>query len=262
VIAPGQELLPEPATHSGTGWFVYGVTRPTLALPADLIGVDDQPVRLLPHGRVAAVVSAALLERPPGRRAEIFAYTRVLDALAVPGPVAPVRFGSIFADTDDVVDHLLAPDGDDLQALLEDLTDRVQLRLVALWREGTALREVVAGDAEIARLREHTRDLPEDAGYPERVRLGQLVAAQVDELRAEATASILEAVAPFCVAVAETAGSGPERIFEAHLLVDVSRWPDLEEMLESLAAEVHERIRLQFVGPMAPYDFVGGGRWD
>jgi hypothetical protein len=231
-------------------------------VPADLVGVDDQPVRLLPHGTVAAVASSALVERPPGRRAEILAYTRVLDALAIPGPVAPLRFGSIFPDTEEVIEGLLRPEEGDLDALLDDLTDRVQLRLVALWQEGTALREVVAGDPEIARLREATRDLPEDAAYGQRVRLGQLVATQVDAMRADATATILDVVRPWCVATAETAGSGPERIFEADLLVDVARWPELEEMLEGLAAEVHDRIRLQLLGPMAPYDFVGGGRWD
>lgn len=253
--------LPEPGQDSGTGWFVYGVTRPSQTVPADLTGVDGQPVRLLPHGSVAAVASTALLERPPGRRAEILAYTSVLDALAVPGPVAPVRFGSIFTDTEAVVDDLLAPHAAALGAVLDDLTDRVQLRLVALWQEGAALREVVASDAEVARLRERTRELPEETGYAERVALGELVAGRLDQLREEATAAILDAVRPHCVAMTDIPGSGLERIVEAQLLVDLTIWPELEGMLESLAADVHDRIRLQLLGPMAPYDFVGGASW-
>lgn len=255
-------LLPEPTVDSGTGWFVYGVTRAALTLPDDLTGVDDQPVRLLPHGPVAAVVSSALIERPPGRRAEILAYTRVLDTLAVPGPVAPVSFGSIFADTEDVTSRLLAPEGEALDALLDDLTDRVELRLVGLWHEGAALREVIEIDPEVARLRAATRDLPEEGAYAERVALGQLVADRLNDLRADATASVLDPVRQHCVATAEIPGSGLERIFEAHLLVDVEKWPELEVLLESLADEVHDRMRLQLVGPTAPYDFVGGARWD
>lgn len=255
-------LLPDPAVDSGTGWFVYGVTRATQALPDNLTGVDDQPVRLLPHGPVAAVVSSALIERPPGRRAEILAYTRVLDALAVPGPVAPVSFGSIFADTEDLTTRLLRPQGEALDALLDDLTDRVEFRLVALWQDGAALREVIDIDPEVARLRAATRNLPEEAAYAERVALGQLVAGRVDDLRADATARVVDAVRPHCVAIAEIPGSGLERVFEAHLLVDVEKWPELEILLESLAEEVHDRMRLQLVGPTAPYDFVGGARWD
>ena len=254
-------LLPEPGQDSGTGWFVYGVARPSQAVPDDLTGVDDQPVRLLPHGSVAAVASAALLERPPGRRAEILAYTSVLDALAVPGPVAPVRFGSVFPDAASVVDDLLAPHAAALGAVLEDLTDRVQLRLIALWQEGAALREVVASDQEVARLRDLTRDLPEETAYAERVALGEMVAGRLDELRDQATAAILDALRPHVVAMTEIPGSGLERVFEAQLLVDVTAWPELEAFLESLASEVHERIRLQLLGPMAPYDFVGGASW-
>lgn len=255
------QLLPEPREGSGTGWFVYGVTRASQTVPADLIGVDDQPVRLLPHGPIAAVASGALIERPPGRRAEILAYTRVLDALAVPGPVAPVSFGSIFADTDDVRSRLLEPERDSLEALLDDLTDRVELRLVALWHEGAVLREVIEIHPEVARLREVTRDLPEEGAYAERVALGQLVAGHLDELRTDATAALLDPVRPHCVATNEIPGSGLERVFEAQLLVELEQWPELEVLLESLAGEVHDRMRLQLVGPTAPYDFVGGARW-
>ena len=42
------------------------------------------------------------------------------------------------------------------------------------------------------------------------------------------------------------------------LLVDDERRGELEQHLESLAEAVHERIRLRLMGPMAPYDFVGG----
>ena len=47
-------------------------------------------------------------------------------------------------------------------------------------------------------------------------------------------------------------------MLDVALLVDDERRADFEEQLESLAEEVHERIRLRLVGPMAPYDFVGG----
>lgn len=254
-------LLPPPGPEHDTGWFVYGVSRPTLPVPAGLTGVDDQPVQLLPHGDVAAIVSAALLDRPPGRRAELLAYTRVLDTLAVRGPVAPVRFGSILADTDDVVATLLDPSGPQLDALLDELTDRVQLRLQAAYREDVALAEVVARDPEVARLRDLTRDAPEDAYYAERIELGRRVAAAVDELRAADAEAIIEAVRPRCAAIVEQIGSGLDRIVEAQLLVDDEQRPDLEEMLEQLAEEIHERIALRLSGPLAPYDFVGGTPW-
>lgn len=255
------ELLPTPGPETGTGWFVYGVTDPTLSVPEGLTGVDDQPVSLLPHGELAAVASPALLDRPPGRRAELLAYTRVLDTLALRGPVAPVRFGSILADADDVVASLLEPSAAELVALLEDLTGRVQLRLEAAYREDVALAEVVARDPEIARLRALTRDAPEHTFHAERITLGRLVADALDETRALDAEVILDAVRPRCVAVLEQPGNGLDRIVDAQLLVDDEERPELEEMLERLAEELHERIALRLIGPIAPYDFVGGASW-
>ena len=36
---------------------------------------------------------------------------------------------------------------------------------------------------------------------------------------------------------------------------------DRDGQLEGLAEAVHERLRLRLVGPVAPYDFVGGQSW-
>lgn len=253
--------LPDPGADTGTGWFAYGVARPDLEVPDGLVGVDDQPVRLLAGEEVAVIASAALLDRPAGRRAEILAYSRVLDALAVPGPVAPVRFGSIFADDQDVADHLLGPAADDLAALLDDLTGRVQMTFSATYHQQALLGDLVAQRPDIARLRERTRDLPEEASYGDRVRLGQLVAAAVDAERSADAAALLDAVGPLCVGVAETPARGMDGVLDAALLVEADDRAALEQVLEELAAQVHERIRMRLVGPTAPYDFVGGGPW-
>src|SRR4051794_6442859 len=90
--------LPLPGDAADTGWFVYGIANRSVSVPADLRGVDGQPVHLLTYGELAAVASSSLLDRPAGRRAEILAYAEVLDTLARAGTVAPVRFGSVFAD--------------------------------------------------------------------------------------------------------------------------------------------------------------------
>jgi hypothetical protein len=262
VTTAPEALLPEPGPETGTGWFVYGVARPDLVVPDGLVGVDDQPVQLLRGLEVAAIAGVALLDRPPGRRAEILAYSSVLDTLAVPGPVAPVRFGSLFADDQDVADHLLAPPSTEaLSELLDELTGRVQLSLSASYHQEALLAGLVASSPEIARLRERTRDLPEEASYAYRVRLGELVAAAVDAERSVDAGMLLDAVEPLCAAVADKPGRGMDGVLEAALLVDNDRWEALEQVLEDLAEQVHERIRLRLVGPTAPYDFVGGGPW-
>ncbi len=113
-------------------------------------------------------------------------------------------------------------------------------------------------DPEIADLRRRTRDLSEDEGYSLRVRLGELVSKAMEHKREDDAAVLLDAVAPYVAAQVPRTGGGLDHVLDVALLVDDERRGELEQHLESLAEAVHERIRLRLMGPMAPYDFVGG----
>jgi hypothetical protein len=256
--APAESTVRTDADQE-TGLFVYGVTSAGAELPADLTGVDGAPVRLVGHGPVAAVVGEITLDRPPGRRAELLAYTAVLDTLSASGPVAPVQFGSVLVDDDAVIDDLLAPQAETFAEMLADLEGCRQLNLRATYVEEAVLAEVVSAEPEIRRLRERTRDLPEDAGYADRVRLGELVAGAVERRREADAAELLEQVLPYTVGYAERSGGGLDHVLDVALLVEADSCEALEDHLEGLAEAIHERIRLRLVGPVAPYDFVGAG---
>jgi hypothetical protein len=210
------------------------------------------------HGdSVGAVVSEMSAERPPGRRADLLAYHRVVDELAARTTMAPVRFGTLMADELTVVEDLLVPGSEWFTQLLEDLSGRVQLNLRATYVESAVLAEVVHDDPEIAELHRLTRDLPPEAAFGERVRLGELVARALEAKREEDARILMSVVAPHVVAERERSGGGVDHLLDVALLVDLAQQPALEDALEELAEVVHERIRLRLVGPVAPYDFVG-----
>lgn len=243
------------------GYYVYGMVRAgagAVALPADLVGIDGAPVRTVELGDIAAVVAEISLERPPGRRSELLAHSAVLDTLLASGiVVVPVRFGSLVADRTSLVEDLLAPSAEYVSALLEELAGRAQYNLRATYHESVVLAEVVAEDPAISSLRDLTRDLPEDAAYPERVRLGELVARAVERKRRLDADHLLDAILPGVAAHTERRGGSVDHVIDVALLVDDDTRADFEEHLESVAESVHERIVLRLVGPLVPYDFVG-----
>ena len=248
---PQAELAPD------TGWFVYAVVPAGLELPEGLAGLDDEPVRLVVHGEVAAAVTPMALERPPGRRKELVAYTRVVDTLAGTGPVIPVRFGSVLADEEDVAAGLLEPHAPDFAVTLEELAGHAQFNVRASYLEQVVLAEVVASDPEVAELRRRTRDLPADSGHPELVRLGELVARALEHKREEDGAVVLDGIADLVASIEVRPGGGVDHVLDAAVLVPDEHRDAFEERLEGLAEAVHERMRLSLMGPMAAYDFVG-----
>jgi hypothetical protein len=238
------------------GCYVYGVV-PSDAQGLGVSGLDDAPVRLLRFGPVAAVVSAVRLERPAGRRHDLLAHSRVLDAYAANGPVVPVRFGSILTDPEAVRSELLEPRKERFVELLAELTGAVQFNLQARYDEATVLTEVVGSNPEIARLRERTRDRSEEESYADRVRLGELVSNELAARREGDAHTVLTRLQPHVLAHRERAGGSIDHLTDLALLVDIARRDAFETAAEKLAADMHERARLRLLGPMAPYDFVG-----
>jgi len=257
VVSPGRDGVDE--GRLDTGRFVYAVVRAGTRLADDApSGLDDAPLRLVVEGDAAAVVSDVLLERPPGRRAELLAYQGVVDHLAGAGPVVPVRFGAVLLDDKDVREGVLRGQGPGLLALLDDLEGRSQYVLRATYRSGVPLQEIVALDPAIAALREQTVGRSELESYAERVELGRRVAGVMEDLRAFDADVLVQAVVPYVADHVVVLGTDLEGLATVSLLVDDDRVAELEEHLERLAEEVHERIRLALTGPTAAYDFVGG----
>ncbi|MDQ4055220.1 MAG: GvpL/GvpF family gas vesicle protein [Actinomycetota bacterium] len=248
------ETLADPAV----GLCVYGVVAAAEdRVPEGLTGIDDAQVQLVELEDIAAVTADVRLDRPAGRRADLVAYSSVLDALSTSGPVVPVRFGSVLPDAQAVVADVLAPQADFFRELLAQLEGRAQFNLRADYDEPTILAEIVASDRTVAALRERTRGLSEEAAYADRVRLGELVAQALEHKREIDTEVLMDAIVPFTVDQRLTPGTGLEQVMSVAVLVDDEQREQFEEQLEALAEVVHERIRLSLVGPVPPYDFVG-----
>lgn len=236
--------------------YIYGVVTADSSMPADLAGIEEGGVDYVEHGDVAAVVGTITVGRPLGRRADLMAYSDVLDAIAAAGAVIPIRFGTVLPTRDDVVTELLAPNEAHFLAVLEELAGRVQYNLKGRYDEETVLAEVVTENPEIARLREQTRDVPEDVSYPERVRLGELVANALEDKRGQDGDAVMDLLLPHTVAYNVRDGEGVDHLLDVAFLVDAAQRDDFGAAAEKAGAAMGDRARLRMLGPLAPYDFV------
>jgi hypothetical protein len=240
----------------GLACYLYGIVAADLVVPADLDGVDHQPVSLVRHRDIAAVTSLMDSEHLMAGRADLMAHGRVLDAIAALGPVLPVQFGSMLQNRDAVRTDLLEPGHDRFQAMLGDLAGYSQFTVRARYDERQVLSEVVAENPEIAQLRAATREQPEDSLYGERVRLGELVSRALEAKSAEDGETLLTELERHAAAVNIRDSAGVDRLLDVAVLVHDSRRAGFEQALEELAAAFAGRAQLKLIGPTAPYDFV------
>jgi|KBSSwiStaDraftv2_1062776.scaffolds.fasta_scaffold258085_3 gas vesicle protein GvpL/GvpF len=228
--------------------YVHGVTR------ADAGVVEAAGATAVAGGGLVAVVSTAERET---RAAELMRrHWRVLEAVAEQATVVPVQFGTAMTSEEAVAEEFLGPRREALEAQLDAFDGKVQLSLKGTYDEAALLRSVVEGSPAVAKLRERVRGLSEAAGHFERVRLGELVAAEVDQRRerdAEALHARLDGLA---VATSREQVSGLQAAVNAAFLVERERADEFARAVAALGDELGDRIALRLLGPLPPYSFV------
>lgn len=246
------------STTPTRGFYAYGIVPSGRGdLPEEGLGHGEPTASAV--GPVAVVGEWVDLQENLARKRYLTAHTEVLNRLAEGGPVLPLQFGSVLADDDAAVAELLGDGPDWYAARLAELEGLSQYVLRARYDLDEVLEELVATDPEVATLRERTRDRPEEERHDERVRLGELIAAAMEQRRdrdAEWMQGRLEGLA---TAVAPRTSGGMDGLMEAAYALRSDQVEAFEAAAEKLAEETHQWAHLSLVGPMAMYDFAPRG---
>lgn len=237
--------------------YVYGITaRSHPALPEGMGGVGDPacPVRVLEEGELAAIVSDAPEGLRPKRR-DLLAHQNVLNEAGAGGPVLPMRFGSVAPD-DPAVTGVLAERGEHYLERLGALDGKVEYNVKATHDEEAVLHRVMGEDPELRALTEANRKAG-GGTYEDRLRLGEMVVAAVQNREAEDAVDIQRVLEPAASAVSV----GPD---STGWLANVSFLVDRRSAEVFLAAvdevrKSHPHNELRVNGPLPPYSFVEPG---
>jgi Gas vesicle synthesis protein GvpL/GvpF len=236
--------------------YVYGVVAADAVLPEGLRGLGPSgTVSLLADGQIAAVVGDVPVDRPLGTRDDLIAHETVVDAVAGATTILPMRFPAVIEEAG-VVDELLGPNEEFFLRALTDLEGRVQYTVKGRYEQDVVLREVLEDDEDLRALQEHVRSLPEDASYYDRVKLGELVVAALEQRREADAAELYDRLEALAVAVVPHQPSQPEDVIDAALLIARTDIEAFGEAIEGLGEAWSGRIRFRLLGPLAPYDFV------
>jgi hypothetical protein len=217
--------------------------------------VESAGARAIVHGALAAVASD--VEPGQTRAAELMRrHWRVLEALALQTSVVPVRFGTAMPDEQAVVDEFLVPRHDALAGQLAALEGKVQVTVKGTYDEQALMRSIVEGSPAVARLRERVRSLPEAAARNERIRLGELVAAEVARARERDAAWLLERLEGLALATSRESAGGIDGAVNAAFLVERDRLPAFGDAVGAAAEQLAGRVTLRYLGPLPPYSFA------
>jgi hypothetical protein len=192
---------------------------------------SDDDLDVVVHGAVAAVVRTTDDDEVLPSRANLLAHTKVLESLASEATVLPMRFGMVVADDQELVDGYLSPQQDALAAALERLRGHVELRLRGRYDEEAVLREVVAADPGLARLRGRS-------GVEARMQLGERVVAGIEARRERDLDRLVDRLGPHVAGLVAGSVAEPLDAFSLSLLVAEDGMDAFDRALDELGEDV------------------------
>jgi hypothetical protein len=210
---------------------------------------EDDDLVVVVHGAVAAVVRETPDHEVLPSRQNLLAHTRVLEVLASGTTVLPMRFGMVAADEAELLDGFLAPQGEALLAVLQRLRGHAELRLRGRYDEESVLREVVAADPGLARLRGRRST---DA----KMQLGERVVAGIEARREQDLQRVIGWLGPHVAGVVAGNVAEPLDAFSLSLLVSQAGMDEFDRALDELGRAVAPALALELVGPIPPFTFT------
>jgi hypothetical protein len=238
--------------------YLYGIVkRQTRPQPWGAgIGAPPQRLRLVNHGRIAALVSSTAPheQESEGRalRRDLRAHEEAVRRAMEIGTVLPVSFGTIFHDDRQLVEEWLAPNAAELAALLDRFEGLVELTVKAELVEEEALRRLLHRDGELRAW----RDAASFAGTDEQIAFGQALAEAVEDEAARRGERLLARLVPLAREYRVTGQPRGTLIVKASFLVDEGRIAQFDDAVAELAAESAGIAEFDYVGPLPPYSFV------
>lgn len=238
----------------------------------DATGVDDEPVRVVTHEGIGAVVHecSGLYDSDDLAtiRGWLLDHQSVVDsAMAAFGTPLPVRFDTVLEGEDAaVVDWIDGVDAD-LRSHLDRLDGQREYHVTLRWDPSGFEDRALERDERLSEIEAARADADGGAGFLREKQFEE----RLRELRAsherDLEATLLEAIDPVVSEWADAAetgsGSIPEGSDEDDDLVDVTRKAvlaprsqedDLGAALDEVVAE--DGVEVKFTGPWPPYTFT------
>lgn len=254
---------PQNAQPQTVGTYLYCVTRSQPfagnGSPSHFQaeGIAGRPARVVVSDRgLAAIVSDSPQDEYDITLDNVTAHERVIEAAMQQTDVLPASFGTVANSDQEVMDQLLRREADELLPQLEQITNRVEVGVKALWEQNALFSQIVAGDPAIQELSNQIAGTTPEETYDLRLELGELTDAAIQRQRDLDAAAILDTLSPLAVDTRINDIITDMMIVNASFLVDRNQVRAFIDKVNALQQASGGRLTIQTAGPLPPYNFV------
>jgi hypothetical protein len=213
-------------------------------------------VSTISYQNVSAVISNFPIGKYELSRENLLAHQRVVERVIGEHTTLPVRAFTVASNAEEVRDFLRKRYAE-LTGLLRDMDNKVELGLAAYWKDMTSIfQEIVDENKAIKQLRERIAVAPERRTLKDKVALGEMVANALKAKREREAEELLRPFKRIAFDLRRNDVRSDDMILNAAFLTDRAWEKEFDRQVGELDRKCAQRIRLKYIGPMPPYNFV------
>lgn len=222
------------------------------------IGGRGDKVYTMHHNGLAAVVSSSPIVKYPVRRDNMMAHQMVLEEAMKEFTLLPVRYCTIAEDEEQIKEKVLQARAQEFEDLLEKMRGKVELGVRAFWTNTQEVfEEIISENEEIAQLKKRIEEEKSaQKVYASKIKIGGLVKQALEQKQKKEAQALLDSLTALAEDFRENRILGDRNILNAAFLVRKEKEEEFDQKINELQQEFGERTKLDYFGPIPPYNFV------
>jgi hypothetical protein len=186
---------------------------------------------------------------------ELFKYQSVLEEVMKHFSVLPVKFGTWVSD-DLEAEKVLNKGYWDIRRMYIEINHCVEFEVVATWVKEKILKEVFISTPEIQELQKRLAGVPDARAYENKVRLGQLVQAELLHRREIFGQRIKDALSIVSTGTATNELLDDFMVLNSAFLIQEGKEEAFDRILQELDREYQGFVNFRCIGPLPAYSFA------
>ena len=239
------------------GKYIYCVmdsNQPQSFGPLGIGGRGDE-VYTICFDDIAALVSNAPIKKYRISRENSITHEKAIEAVMAEHTVLPVRFATVTEDEEKVM-KILEAEYERFRELLNQMKDKTELGFKAIFKEDVVYKHILEKHENIRALKEKIAPLPPEKTHHQRMEIGEMVEAALQQEKQTIEEDILNSLSPLAVEVKTNDPYGELMIINAAFLVEKEKEAEFDNQVQELGDKYGEKVKFKFVGMLPPFNFI------
>jgi len=239
------------------GKYIYCIiesNKPRSFGPLGIGGRADELYTVCFNG-LAACVSNSPIIKYSCLRDNMLAHEMAIEEVMKEYTVLPVRFNTI-ADDEEKVKKILEKDHDRFIDAMKYMEGKKELGLKAIFKEEIIYKDILERYEDIRILKEKIALLSPERTYYQRMEIGRMVEASLQNEREICKKEILDSLIPLAEDNKINNTYGELMILSSAFLVNRDKEVEFDRKVEEFNTKYGDKIKFKYVGTIPPFNFV------